>query len=76
MVDVPLTDRTREQRLHDMTSAEEHIAMRILCDRYPEVFDAVADVIEKIRAADARVVRTQPRPTLNPLTPTEARDGA
>jgi len=56
--------RRREQRLHDMTSAEEHIAMRWLCDHLPAAFDQVADVIERMRAADERAVRTPQHPTL------------
>lgn len=43
-----------EQELHDMSSGEEHIALRWLLDHYPDVFAGAARTVRKIRASDAR----------------------
>jgi len=54
-------DRDREQRLHALTSAEEHIITRWLADHEPEVFDRAAAVVEKIRGLDAGRIRVEAR---------------
>ena len=43
-----------EQELHDMTSAEEHIALRWLLKNHPDVFASAARTVRKIRVGDAR----------------------
>lgn len=68
-----MTARTREQRLHDMTQGERHYALRWLCDHRPDVFDQVADVVDRARARAARVARTQARRTLGPFLPGRTR---
>jgi hypothetical protein len=51
----------REQRLHAMTSAEEHVAMRWLADHEPDTFDRAAAVVEKVRRLDGGDVRKESR---------------
>jgi hypothetical protein len=43
-----------EQELHDMSSAEEHLALRWVLDHHPDVFASAARVVRKVRASDAR----------------------
>ncbi|HEX7040592.1 MAG TPA: hypothetical protein VF202_10785 [Trueperaceae bacterium] len=58
-----MSDRTR--RLHALTSRDEHLALLILAQRHPAVFDEIADTVEEIRRKEARVRRTPQRPTLH-----------
>lgn len=41
-----------EQELHDLTSAEEHIALRWVLDHHADVFASAARAVRKIRALD------------------------
>ena len=43
-----------EQELHDMSSSEEHIALRWVLDHHPDVFASAARTVRKIRVGDAR----------------------
>ena len=47
-----MSPHDREQRLHDMSSCEEHIALRWLSEHDPAAFDRAADQVDEIRALD------------------------
>lgn len=42
------------QELHDMSTAEQHIALVWVLDHHPDVFASAARTVRKIRAGDAR----------------------
>jgi hypothetical protein len=50
-----------EQRLHDLTSAEEHQALRWIHDHAPEVFARAADHVDQTRRLAADGVRKESR---------------
>jgi hypothetical protein len=56
-----VTAAEREQRLHDLTSHEEHMVARWLCDHQPAVFDRAADYVEAIRRMDTDHIRKEAR---------------
>ncbi|WP_242890165.1 hypothetical protein [Actinomadura litoris] len=50
-----------EQELHNLSSCEEHIALRWVLDHHPDVFASAARAVRRIRALDERGVRKEAR---------------